>query len=175
MSLPWSDAETGRYLTRCRRVMIWAALRCGVSFDDADDVFQQASLRILARFRRQPPDTPPPVSYAIQAAKTAAYDRHLKNLAWDSGRKAAEELRREPDDGPAELCDRDRRRLFQLSAAIDKLHGMEKAVVLCRLQGMTLQQIADQYEVPKETARRAYVMALRSIRRKLLPSCNAPF
>lgn len=141
------DAQAVAFLKRYRGAMFYAIRRIIADQYTQDDVYQMASMRILAAFRQGLKHQDYLLSFAITVARNAALD-HVRELQRDGRLVGISEGYEHAD--PALDPSRQLMRLQsheQLHACVECLPAMQRAVMREVIKGITLKEVAEHYEM----------------------------
>ncbi len=132
--------------------------------DEADDLVQEAYLRLAQQAR--PQDLAYPRAFLWQTAANLAVDRQRRNAVRSRGRDHAVDLDALPSPAASPEAGADAARQLErvraVLAALPPIH--RDALVLGRVAGLSLDQIARRLGVSKKTAERSVSKALKALR-----------
>ena len=155
------DVTTGRLLAR-NAMRLRAFVRTRVRNEaDADDISQEAQVRVLARSNASP--VKDPVAYAFRVAL---------NLVSDRGRAEALAFGEEIDDNlpsaepsPFDALDMKQRVDLYARALRGMPHQRREVFVLRQSENLTYPQIAERLKISVEAAQKHYSRAANDVRR----------
>lgn len=133
---------------------------------DADEVAQEAFLRIWSHARQWQPDRVKFTTWLYRIARNHAIDRHRKRRE-----STGEDLNEIVDDAPdtAQTIDAERRQRM-LRAAIERLPERQRtALTLCHFDGLSNSDAADVLEVTVEALESLLSRARKSLKAALRP------
>jgi RNA polymerase sigma factor (sigma-70 family) len=128
-------------------------MRRGLSASDADEIAQEAFLR-LEEARRET-DITAPEGFVVRVALNLAADVARRHARWRFAPVPVEDMDlKDPAPTPDDVIGA-RKRLMQLQAALDALpEEFRTVIVLKRLEGLTIDQIAKRQQVGTATVER---------------------
>ena len=132
---------------------------------DADEVAQEAFLRIWSHARRWQPNRVKFTTWLYRIARNLAIDRHRKR------RETTDDMSLIVDDAPdtGQVMDAERRQRM-LRAAVDRLPERQRtALTLCHFDGLSNQDAADVLEVTVEALESLLSRARRTLKANLRP------
>ncbi len=140
---------------------------------DAEDVLQDAILRLWKSYSKGEDSEPPPLPLAYTAIRHAAVDQARRNTRRSKREQKSEYV----VDENAEAIDwfgtaglEEKERVEELQAAVKKLPDKFREVLTLKIWGdQTFAQIAETLDVPLNTAASRYRYALEALRKTVKP------
>lgn len=133
---------------------------------DADEVAQEAFLRIWSHAQRWQPDRVRFTTWLFRIARNLAIDRHRKHRE-TTGDDVMQIVDETPDT--SHTIDADRRRRLMQSAVAQLPERQRTALVLCHFDGMSNQDAAEVLEVTVEALESLLSRARRTLKTTLRP------
>jgi len=159
-----------RLLDRHVRGLQKFLLRMTGNAADADEVAQEAFLRIWSQAKRWQPDRVRFTTWLYRIARNLAIDRHRKHRETTDEDMTA--FADEAPDAP-QLIDAERRQQL-LRAAVSRLPERQRtALLLCHFEGLSNQDAADVLEVTVEALESLLSRARRTLKTTLRPLLQA--
>jgi RNA polymerase sigma-70 factor (ECF subfamily) len=133
---------------------------------DADEVAQEAFLRIWSHAQRWQPDRVKFTTWLFRIARNLAIDRHRKHRETTD-----DDVAQIVDEAPdaAHTIDADRRQLLMRNAVAQLPERQRTALVLCHFDGMSNQDAAAVLEVTVEALESLLSRARRTLKTALRP------
>lgn len=142
---------------------------------DAEDVLQDAILRLWKSYSTESGDEPPPLPLAYTAIRHAAIDFARRNTRRTNREQKSDYLVSEEAPpatdwfGTGDLEERERAQ--EIQAALAKLPDKFREVLTLKIWGeQTFAQIAEALDIPLNTAASRYRYALQALRKTLKPN-----
>ena len=140
---------------------------------DAEDVLQDAILRLWKSYSRGEDSEPPPLPLAYTAIRHAAVDQARRNTRRSKREQKSEYVIDENAEakdwfGTAGLEEKER--VEELQVAVEKLPDKFREVLTLKIWGeQTFAQIAETLDIPLNTAASRYRYALEALRKTVKP------